>query len=97
MSMLHAESCEDCGDIAFLSETDPSTIRVNLYAEELAYWTEVCYLVFLSEFRFDFDRSFGGSLCISHGDIVNIQKYHNVVTAKIVVRIGKGLSVPKRE
>jgi len=55
VSMLHAESSEDCGDIGFLSETDPGTIAVNLYAEELACRTEVRYLVFLRECRFDFD------------------------------------------
>jgi hypothetical protein len=51
-------------DIVFLSETDRSTITVNLYAEELVWRTNVCYLEFLREFHFDFNPSFGGSLCI---------------------------------
>ena len=38
MTVLHAVSLEDCGDIAFLTETDSGTIfiAVNLDAEELA-------------------------------------------------------------
>jgi len=47
VSMLHAESSEDCGDIGFLTETDPGTIAVYLDAEELARWAEVRDLVLL--------------------------------------------------
>ena len=35
MRMLHAKSSEDCGDIGFLTETDPDTITVYFDAEEL--------------------------------------------------------------
>jgi len=64
VSVLHAKSSENCDDIGFLSKTDPGTMAVNFDAEELACWAEVRYLVFLSEFRFDFNCSFGGGLRI---------------------------------
>jgi hypothetical protein len=66
MTMLHAESFEDCGDIGFLAETDSGTffIAVDLNAEELVCRAEVRDFLFLREFRFDFDRSFGGGLWI---------------------------------
>jgi len=97
VSVLHAELSENSDDIGFLSETDPGTIAAYFDDEELACRAEVRYLVFLSEFRFDLNRSFGGGLRISHGDIVNLQKYQNAVTGKIEVGIRKGLSEPKRE
>jgi len=45
--MLHAESSEDCGDIAVLTETDPVTIVVDLDAEELACRAKVLDLLFV--------------------------------------------------
>jgi len=60
--MLSAESSTDCGDVAFLAETDYGTISVDLVADELACRVEVGDLVFLSEFCFDFDRGCGSSL-----------------------------------
>jgi len=47
VSMLHAKSSEDCGDIAFLTETGPGTIAVDLNAEKLACRAKVRDLVFL--------------------------------------------------
>jgi hypothetical protein len=95
--MLHAESSEDCGDIGFLSETDSGIIAVDFDAEELACGAKVGDLVLLWELRFDFDRGFGSSLRIWHGDIFDIQKYENTVAAEIEVGIGWGLCEPKRE
>jgi hypothetical protein len=81
VTIFHAESIEDCGDIGFLTETDSGTIfiAVDLDAEKLACRAEVRDLVFLWEFRFDFDRGFGSSLWLWHGDIVDIaevSEYH---------------------
>jgi len=45
--MLHAKSSKDCGDIGFVTETDPSTIAVYLDAEELAPRAKVCDVVLL--------------------------------------------------
>jgi len=45
--MLNAESSENCGDIDFLTETDPGTIAVDLNAEEFACRAEVGNLVLL--------------------------------------------------
>jgi hypothetical protein len=47
VSMLHAESSEDCGDIGFLSETDSGIIAVDFDAEELACGAKVGDLVLL--------------------------------------------------
>jgi hypothetical protein len=87
--MLHAESSENGGDKGFLTETDSGTnfITVDLDAEELACRAEVRDLIFLQEFGLDLDRSFGGGLQISHGDIIDIQQYQNTVTAEIEVGI----------
>jgi len=47
MSVLHAESSQNCDDIGFLSETDPGTIAMDCDAEELACPAEVRYILFL--------------------------------------------------
>jgi len=88
VSVLHAESSEDCGEIPLLSETDPITIAVDLDAEELACRPEVRHFVFLREFRFYFDCGFGSSLLEGHGDIVDIKKYQNAIAVEIEVGIG---------
>ena len=91
------KSSEEGGDIGFLTETDPGTIAVYLDAEELARRAEVCDHICLWEFRIDFNRGFGRSLQVWHGDIVDIQTYHNTVSAEIEIGIGWGLCEPKRE
>jgi hypothetical protein len=90
MTMLHAESFEDCEDIGFQTETDSGTIfiAVDLDAEELTCRTEVRDLIFLREFCLDLDRSLGGGLRILHGEIVDIQKYQNTIAAEIEIWIG---------
>jgi len=47
VSMLHVELSDNCGDIGFLTETDPGTIAVDLEAKELPRRAEVCDLVLL--------------------------------------------------
>jgi len=47
MSVLHAESSQNCDDIGFLSETDPGTIAMDFDAEELACPADVPYLLIL--------------------------------------------------
>jgi len=41
VSMLHAESSENCGDLGFLTKTDSAIIVVDFDAEELACGAEV--------------------------------------------------------
>jgi len=95
--MLHAKSSKDCGDIAFLTETEPSTIAVYLDAKEVTRRAEVHDHVLLWEIRLDFDRGFGRSFRVRHGDIADLQKYQTTMTVEIEFGIGWGLCEPKRE
>jgi hypothetical protein len=47
VSILHAESSEDCADIGFLTETDSGIIAIDFDAKELACSVEVRDLVLL--------------------------------------------------
>ena len=86
--MLYAESSEDCGHITFLTETEAGTIAGDLDAKELPCQADVHDIVFLREFRFDFDHGCGSSLQEHHADIVDIQQYQNAIAAEIEVGIG---------
>jgi len=97
VSMLHAESSENCGDIGFLTKTDPGTIVVFLDAEELARWAEVSDHSVLWELCLPFDCGFGSSLPIWQGDIVDIQKYQDTFTVEIEIGMGWRLCEPKWE
>jgi len=99
MSMLHAESSQNCSDIGCLTETDSGSnfITVYLDGEELMYRAEDCDHVFVQEVFLDLDRYLVGHLRILHGDIINIQKYQNTIAAEIEIGIRSGLCEPKRE
>lgn len=62
ISILHATSSEDGGEISFLTETDSGAnfVMVDLDAKELVCWTAIHYLISLQEFHLNLDRSFDG-------------------------------------
>jgi len=99
MSIWHVESLENGGDEGHLAKTDAVIIAVDLDAEELPCWTEVCHLVFFRELPLDLNRCFGGRLrtCIHHGDVINVQKDENAIAEDMEVRIGVWLCEPEGE
>lgn len=97
MSMHYTTLSENCGGIDFRKETEPSTIAVGLDDENFASQVEIRNFLYIREYCFNFEWSFLSGYWVLHGDIVDIQKYQNAITAQIEVKLNKGLCKSQRE
>jgi len=101
MSIMHVALFENCGDEGILAKTDASAIfiAVDLDAEELPLWTEVCGQRFHRQRRLDLDCCVGVKLHmrIHHGDVIDVHKDENAIAEDTEDRISCGQSVSEEE